>query len=160
MLSDFEAEPYIVTQLEQYAGCPVVLSNQTSPMPPYPYISYTIITPVHADGGTYCLKDGIYYQPMLQTWSLTAHFDDCRACQRLGMRLYDFFARAGRMALQRKNIAVSSKTNLMQRDNLLTVQFEYRCGMDVTFRMMHQLEVTEGIIEQAVLHVSTAEERR
>lgn len=147
MLINLDTEPYIVTLLEQYAGCPVVLTNQTSPVPPYPYISYTIITPVHHVDGTYCMKDGVYYQPMQQTWSFTAHSDDCRACQRLGMKLYDFFARAGRQSLYREQIAVSSKTDLIQRDNLLTIQFEYRCGMDVTFRLMHQIEVDEGSIE-------------
>lgn len=148
MLIDLDTEPYIVTQLERYTGCTVVLSNQTAPVPHYPYISYTITTPVHQVGGTYCMKEGIYYQPMLQTWSFTVHSDDSRKCQQLGMKMYDFFARAGREALYQNQIAVSRKTDLMQRDNLLTVQFEYRCGMDVTFRLMHQLEVHESTIEQ------------
>lgn len=47
-------ESTIVNELSQYTGCTVVLANQTAPMPPYPYISYTIITPVRAVGGTYC----------------------------------------------------------------------------------------------------------
>lgn len=153
MLKDLDTEPYIVRKLEEYAGCTVVLTNQTAPVPPYPYISYTVITPVHSVEGTYCMRDGIYYQPMLQTWSFTAHSDDSRSCQKTGMRLYDFFARAGRQDLHRKQIAVDSKTNLTSRDNLLTVQFEYRCGMDVTFRMMHLLEVEEENIEQADLRI-------
>ena len=148
---DFDAEPYIVTQLENYVNCPVILTNQTAPVPSYPYISYTITTPVHHAGGTYCMREGVYYQPMLQTWSLTAHSDNSRECQQLGMKMYDFFARAGRQALYQKQIAVSSKTDLIQRDNLLTIQFEYRCGMDVAFRLMHQLEVQESKIEQAVM---------
>ena len=53
MWCDPEAEPYLVTQLEQALGCPVVLANQTAPAPPYPYVSYTITTPVHHVGGTY-----------------------------------------------------------------------------------------------------------
>lgn len=151
MLTDLEAEPYIVTQLENYVHCPVALTNQTAPAPKYPYISYTVTTPVQHTGGTYCMQDGIYYQPMLQTWSFTAHADDSSTCQRTGMRMYDFFARAGRQALYQKQIAVSEKTDLIQRDNLLTIQFEYRCGMDVTFRLMHRLEVHESVIEQAVM---------
>lgn len=148
-----DIEPKIVTALENYAGCPVVLSNQTAPSPPYPYISYTIITPVHKAGGTYCLKDGVYYQPMLQTWSFTAHSDNSRACQHLGMLVYDFFARSGRMALNKIGAAVSSETNLMNRDNYLTIQYEYSCGMDVTFRLMHQLDAAEETIEQEIMRV-------
>ncbi|MDE6021172.1 MAG: hypothetical protein K2H01_09300 [Ruminococcus sp.] len=160
MLAISDIEPKIVTALENYAGCPVVLSNQTAPSPPYPYISYTITTPVHNTDGTYCMKDGVYYQPMLQTWSITAHSDDSRACQKLGMRVYDFFARSGRMALHKIGTAVSSKTNLMNRDNYLTIQYEYRCGMDVTFRMMHQLDVTEETIEQEIMHISMKQKGR
>ncbi len=153
MLTELETEPYIVRQLESYIGCAVVLTNQTAPVPPYPYISYTVITPVHSVDGTYCMRGGVYYQPMLQTWSLTAHSGDSRSCQKLGMQMYDFFARAGRQVLYQKEIAVDSKTDLMQRDNLLTIQFEYRCGMDVIFRLMHRLGVQEGTIEQADVRI-------
>lgn len=157
MLINPDTESYIVTQLEHYVGCPVVLSNQTSPVPPYPYVLYTITTPVHHADGTYCFQDGVYYQPMQQTWSFTVHCDDNRKCQRLGMLLYDFFARAGREVLYRNQIAVAQKTDLMTRDNLLTIQFEYRCGMDVTFRIMHRLNVTEEKIEQAVFTARNTE---
>ena len=148
MLKDFDAEAYIVKQLEGYTDCTMVLSNQSGPVPEYPYLSYTITTPVHALGGTYGLRDGIYMQPMQQTWSITAHGEDSRKCQRLGMRVYDFFARAGRHLLFSRNIAVASFSDLTDRDTYLTIQQEYRCGMDVTFRMLHQLEVAEGSISQ------------
>ena len=144
----------IATLLEADVHCPVVLANQTAPAPPYPFLSFTILTPVHAEQGTYCFDKGIYYQPMLQTWSLTAQSDDYAACQEIGMRMYDFFARAGRAALYQNQIAVASLTDLTARDNLLTVQYVYRCGMDVTFRMMHQLEVVESRIVQEMLQHS------
>lgn len=153
MLAVADIESKIVTELENYVGCTVVLSNQISPSPPYPYISYTIITPVHHENGTYCMKDGMYYQPMLQTWSLTVHSDDNRECQHLGMRMYDFFARSGRMKLNNIGTAISSKTDLMNRDNYLTIQYEYRLGMDVTFRLMHQLDMAEETIEQEIMRI-------
>lgn len=154
MLAISDIESKIVTALENYIDCPVILSNQTSPAPTYPYISYTITTPVHHADGTYCMKDGVYYQPMLQTWSFTSHSDDSRACQRLGMRMYDFFARSGREVLNKIGTAVSSKTDLMNRDNYLTIQYEYRLGMDVAFRLMHQLDVEEGTIKQEIMRIS------
>lgn len=153
MLAISDIESKIVTALENYIDCSVILSNQTAPSPSYPYISYTITTPVHNANGTYCMKDGVYYQPMLQTWSFTAHSDDSRACWQLGMRVYDFFARSGRMALHKIGTAVSSKTDLINRDNYLTIQYEYRCGMDVTFRLMYQLDMTEATIEQGIMHI-------
>lgn len=154
MLAIPDIESKIVTALENYIDCPVILSNQISPAPQYPYISYTITTPVHHVDGTYCMKDGVYYQPMLQTWSFMVHSDDNRVCQCLGMRMYDFLARSGREILNKIGTAVSSKTDLMNRDNYLTIQYEYRLGMDVAFRLMHQLDVKEGTIEQEIMRIS------
>ena len=153
MLIDMDIESKIATLLEEYSECTVVMSNQTSPMPEYPYISYTVTTPVHAENGTYCFKNGVYYQEMLQTWSFTAQSDGCRKCREIGMRMYDFFARAGRAKLQKIGTAVSSLTDVMNRDNYLTIQYEYRCGLDVTFRMMHVVDVPEERIEEEILKV-------
>lgn len=151
MFCDISIEEKIVTMLESYVKCPVILANQTSPEPKYPYISYTIITPVHAENGTYNFKDGVYYQPMLQTWSFTVQSDKYKECQKISMMMYDFFARAGRAELYKSGISVSDKSNLTSRDNYITIQYEYRCGIDITFRMMQKLDVTEGKIESSNL---------
>lgn len=139
-------EAYIVDALARYMHQPVVLTNTTAPVPPYPYTSYTILNPVIATGGTYCFSHGVYYQPMTQVWSFTTHTDDPIASPRFGMRLYDFFARAGREGLYHHHIVVADVGSVTSRDNLLTLQFEYRTGADVTFRMMHRLDVCEGDI--------------
>lgn len=150
---DQDYESIIVNELSQYTECTVVLANQTAPMPPYPYISYTIITPVRAVGGTYCdQKSGVLYQPMEQTWSFTVQSDDSRLCRKKAMLLYDFFARAGRDKIGKNGIAVAGKTDLTSRDNLLTIQFEYRNGMDVTFRMMHTIPLEEPTIESVSIN--------
>lgn len=152
MVADADAQRYIVHELAAYMGCPVVLTNQTTPAPPYPYVSYTILTVVAAKGGTYGFTRGIYLQPMEQTWSLTTHTDNPTDSGTLGMRLYDFFARAGRAALFRENIAVANVGSVTCRDNLLTVQFEYRTGADVTLRLMHRLGTCEGEITREKLN--------
>lgn len=87
------------------------------------------------------------------------HSDDNDACQRLGLRMYDFFRRGGREILYRKNIAVASLTNLTTRDNLLTVQFEYRTGLDVTFRLMHRLDTNESFIADAPIRIQNTSNR-
>ena len=66
--------------------------------------------------------------------------------------LYDFFARAGRDKIGENGIAVAGKTDLTSRDNLLTIQFEYRNGMDVTFRMMHTIPLEEPTIESVSIN--------
>ena len=83
---------------------------------------------------------------MEQTWSFTVQSDDSRLCRKKSMLLYDFFARAGRDKIGKNGIAVAGNTDLTSRDNLLTIQFEYRNGMDVTFRMMHTIPLEEPTI--------------
>lgn len=116
---DQDYESTIVNELSQYTGCTVVLANQTAPMPPYPYISYTIITPVRAVGGTYCdQKSGVLYQPMEQTWSFTVQSDDSRLCRKKSMLLYDF--------LLVQDVIKSGKTELPLRERL-TLQVVTTC---------------------------------
>jgi len=159
MVIEQNLETEIIRALEGYTGCTVVLTNQVTPVPAYPYISYTITTPAEYEGGTYCRQHDIYYLLYLQTWSVTMHSDDNDACQRLGLRMYDFFRRGGREILYRKNIAVASLTNLTTRDNLLTVQFEYRTGLDVTFRLMHRLDTNESFIADAPIRIQNTSNR-
>ncbi|MCC8112071.1 MAG: hypothetical protein LIO74_10955 [Ruminococcus sp.] len=80
MVIEQNLETEIIRALEGYTGCTFVLTNQVTPVPAYPYISYTITTPAEYEGGTYCRQHNIYYLPYLQTWSVTMHSDDNDAC--------------------------------------------------------------------------------
>lgn len=51
-----EARDVIVAALEAHIGCPVVLSDQISDMPGYPYCYYSVLTP-RASGHAFGLKE-------------------------------------------------------------------------------------------------------
>ena len=48
----------------------VVMANQTGKIPQYPYISYTIISPIDANAKGWCQNaDGGLYRQLTQVWS-------------------------------------------------------------------------------------------
>lgn len=134
--------------------CEVVRQNQIAQIPPYPYVSYTVTTPLVAHNGTYCeAEDGTLYRDSEQIWSFTVQSDNADEAISLGMMMHDYFTAVGIVPLSDKNIAVRRVTNLTARDNLLTIQYEYRTGLDVTFGLIYAIEpVNNGFIETVELN--------
>ena len=67
----------VIKGLENYLNVQVIRSNQTGPIPKYPYLSYTITAPMSADNGTWGeYGDGKARKPFTQTWSITAQSDN------------------------------------------------------------------------------------
>ena len=149
-------EIVIVDGLKAYLStdvrpCEVVRQNQVAKAPPYPYVSYTVTTPVSAKRGTYCeAEDGDYIQ-VVQTWSFTVQSDDQDEAMTLGLKMYDYFTNAGLTLLSDNGIVIFGVTNLTTRDNLLTIQYEYRNGLDVEFSLLSVIkpenQVRNDIIE-------------
>lgn len=142
-------EKIIIRGLEQYFGniAKIIMANQTAPAPKYPYISYTIITPIVATGGEYgFFNDGNYYKQMNQIWSFTVQSNNQTQCSNIAIMAYDYFNHHGITYLSDNNISVVRTTNITNRDNLLTAEYEYRQGFDVTFGLMNQ--ITPSVEEQ------------
>lgn len=138
-------EIVIVDGLQAYLSkegrpCTVVRQNQVAKSPAYPYVSYTEITPLSEMRGTYSeTEDGTLYRDATQTWSFTVQSDDQDEALALGMKMADFFTASGLILLSDKGITVRRVTNLTSRDNLLTIQYEYRKGLDVTFGLLYAI---------------------
>lgn len=135
-------------------NCPVIMANQTSPTPDYPYIAYTVTVPVAANMKGYSIAaDGTRYKPIAQTWSFTAQSDDDVEAVNVAMEAYDWFALAGNTYLSDNNIIAQRVGNISNRDNLISIEYEYRQGFDVEFLLMHTLDSAEcetaGFIETA-----------
>lgn len=162
MVNSREIETIIVDGLQAYLtsrgyNCPVIMANQTAPIPDYPYISYTITTPVKANMKGYCIgKDGTRYKSLVQTWSFTAQADDDNTANQVIMEAYDYFVLAGNTYLSDNNIVAQQVYNITNRDNLLTIDYEYRRGFDVDFLLEHTLSkavcTTAGEIDTVTLH--------
>ena len=118
--------------------CEVVRQNQVAEVPPYPYVSYSVTTPVDEASGAYSeAEDGTLYRDVLQTWSFTVQSDDEEEALTLAMRIYDFFSVAGVTHLADHNITVRRTRSITARDNLISIEYEYRKGLDVTFGLLY-----------------------
>lgn len=133
-----EKQRAMLSMLEEYAGCVCVPSNTTKKMPAYPYISFTVINTA-ARKGTYAKATDetgadVLYMTLLQKLSFTAQSDNDAEALEIAMRISDFFAEAKRVELEDIGIVVADVGAITPRDNLLTIEYEYRKGLDVTLR--------------------------
>lgn len=142
--------------LEKYTGCTCVPSNTTKQMPAYPYISFTVIN-TEAKKGTYiaAVDDtgaDVLYIPVSQKWSFTTQSDNEVQAFEKAMLISDFFAEAKRLELADNGIIVADVGAITPRDNLLTIEYEYRKGLDITLRLNNVIkDTTTEIIEKATL---------
>lgn len=150
-------EIVIVENLKAYLNndirpCEVVRQNQVAKIPPYPYVSYTMTTPLDGMRGTYSkAKDGTLYRTMSQTWSFTVQSDDQDESLQIAMKIYDYFTAAGLTKLSDNGISVIRVRDITTRDNLISIQYEYRNGLDVTFGLLYLIapdsDMEKNVIE-------------
>lgn len=147
MLEIRNNEILIVEGLQKALNCLVIRANQTAPAPPYPYISYTIITPSNANNGTWGrYDDGIDRIPVTQTWSFTAQSNDMVESTNLAINARNWLQHEGAVYLNDNHITVQTVEDITNRDNFLTVEYEYRNGFDVVFWLLDEMENTTEAI--------------
>lgn len=162
MIQQATIQQAMLSLLEEYTGCLCVPSNTTKQMPAYPYISFTVIN-TEARKGTYAeITDEtgakVLYMPVLQKWSFTAQSKDDAEALEIAMRISDFFAEARRVALEDNGIIVADVGAITPRDNLLTIEYEYRKGLDITLRLNNVIaDPTTETIETATLTSNVGE---
>lgn len=74
----------------------------------------------------------------------------------IALAVYDWFALIGNTYLSDNNITALKVGNITNRDTLLTIEYEYRKGLDVEFLLTHTIskqecETATGVIETAVI---------
>lgn len=149
---DYENIRRIVSKgLKDYLKCPVIRSNQAVEAPDYPYVSYTITTLASENKGTYGeYADGIYRKPVNQIWSVTVLSDNDSECVNLAEKAREWFDLAGHIYLSDNNVVVQSVGSVTNRDNFITIDYEYRKGFDVTFSLFDEVkmdvETIDGIV--------------
>ena len=163
MLDYRENETIIVEALRSYLRsafdtCEVVRQNQISEAPKYPYVSYTVISSASAHRGTYSrADDGTMYRSIRQTWSWTVQSDDQEEAMTIAYLLLDFFTVVGVVQLSDNNIAILQVSGVSSRDNFITMQYEYRNGLDVTFGLLYAIEDMADVIESFKVEDGTVE---
>lgn len=145
----------VASGLKEYLGCKVIRTNQNTEPPAYPYVSYTITTLASANNGTYEeYADGTTRKQLTQTWSITAQSNKESESVNLALKAREWLDYAGRVYLKDNGVIVQSVTNITNRDNILTVEYEYKNGFDVVFYLFDETENNinkSGVIEEAKL---------
>jgi hypothetical protein len=118
--------------LREHLGIDIIQGNQTAPAPAYPYGSYNVTTIAAANNGTWQKhEDGIDRKMVRSIWSLSFLSDDWDESVELAIKAREWFEHTGRVWLAEQGITVQSTTDINNRDNLLTVEYERKNGFDV-----------------------------
>lgn len=137
----------IADKLKEVTGCEVVKANMANaPIPPYPYLSFTVLN-TDTKKGTYSAAAGVKFMPLTQTWSFTVQGDKDNEAQRAAMKAKDWLEETGRLYLNDHGIVVQSVGAITNRDTLLTIEYEYRKGFDAVLSIMN---VVDGENEETI----------
>lgn len=156
MINHRPNEIVIVDGLKDYLStkerpCEVVRQNQVVEAPDYPYVSYTVTTVANEFKGTYSeAENGTLYRDAIQTWSLTVQSDDEDEALNLGLKMLSYFTVVGLTILADKGITVRRVTGLTVRDNLLSIQYEHRMGLDVMFGLLYAITPDEFVTRDKI----------
>lgn len=144
----------MVKGLKEYTGATVVRTNQTGKKPDYPFLSYTITTLASENNGSWgTYPDGLDRQQVQQIWSISALSDDAADSMTLAVAAREWLEHTGRTVLKDSGITVKSTGAITNRDNIISIEYEYKNGFDVVFYLFDTAATPiakTGYIETAV----------
>lgn len=150
MIDQEELNRLITENLKAVTGCEVVKANlANAPVPPYPYISFSILRTTTRKGSYSIRSDGTHYMSATQVWSVTVQGKNDTETQNLALKARDWLEESGRTVLNDSGIVVREVGDIVNRDTLLTINYEYRKGFDVTFALMNVMKTDPEVIEKA-----------
>lgn len=135
-------------------GCEIIRGNQVAANLPYfPYVSYISTTPISANAKTWCKgEEGVYYRQLSQVLSLTVHSDEQEQADDILLVLFKWFDFAGSTYLSDRGIYVERVLTVGNRDNLISVDYEYMRGLDVSFSTIETIEESEISPQETIEH--------
>lgn len=139
--------------LSEYLGITMIRSDQTANAPAYPYGTGKATTPAAANNGTWQQhEDGIDRLMVRSIWSLSFLSGDYDESVMLATKAREWLTHTGRVYLSERGIVVQSVTDITNRDNILTVDYESKHGFDAVLYVWDEVEnpaETTGTIESA-----------
>lgn len=148
MIDYVKYRPAVAKGMSQYVGVPVIRGSQNAPVKAKSYLTYTITTIAGKNDGTWQKHaDGIDRLMVKSIWSFTSISDDWETSVNNAIKARDWITHVGRAALSVQGITVQSATQINNRDNVLTVEYERKNGFDVVFYVFDTVENPTGIIE-------------
>lgn len=150
---DYEKyRPAVAKGVSDYVGVPVIRSDQNAPVEAKDYLTYTITTIAGKNNGTWQQHaDGVDRLMVTSVWSITSISGDWATSVNNAVKAREWITHVGRAALSAAGITVQSATDINNRDNVLTVEYERKNGFDVVFYVYDAVENPTGIIESADL---------
>lgn len=150
----------VLTGMKEYLGIPVIRGNQTASAPPHPYGTCNVTTIAAANNGTWQQhEDGIDRLLVRSIWSFSFMSADYDESVQLACKAREWLTHTGRVWLSERGITVQSVTDVTNRDNILTVEYERKNGFDAVFYVYDEAtnpSESTGIIESAqVAHEMT-----
>lgn len=148
----------IASGLGQHLGVPVIRGNQTAQAPSGSYVIYNVTTIAGANNGTWQKHaDGIDRLMVRSIWSFSTLSTDYEESVSLAIKAREWFEHTGRVWLADRGITVQSTTEINNRDNILTVEYERKNGFDVVFYVFDEVAdpVEEYITEVETTHEVT-----
>lgn len=141
----------VVKGLKDYLQRPVIRQNQNAEPPAYPFISYTITTLAGENNGTYGeYENGMQIKPVVQIWSISANSNNDMEAVLLASKAREWLDNIGTVYLNDNGVIVQSVGSITNRDNLLTIGYEYKKGFDVFFTIedvIDGLKLNDGEID-------------
>ncbi|MCM1544963.1 MAG: hypothetical protein NC110_06650 [Ruminococcus sp.] len=135
--------------------CKVVRGNQTAPkLPPFPYISYISTTPILSNAKGWSEEsDGSLHRQMSQILSFTVHSDDQEQADAVLLDAFKWFDATGRLYLSDNDIHVERILNVSNRDDLISIDYEYKRGFDVQFSVMQDIEAEQMESQETIEYI-------
>lgn len=141
MIDNENLREAVVSGLKDYLKIDVIRANQNEKPPSYPFLSYTVTQLQSENKGTYGVyEDGIDRIPVTQIWSISSLSDKEDESIMYATKAREWLEHIGRVYLKSKGVTVQSVTSVSNRDNVLTVEYEYKNGFDVVFYLMNEVE--------------------
>lgn len=152
-MTEYEKLRKVVAKgLKKYLGVPVVKGNQVPLPEKYPYCVYNITIISSANNGTYGeYPDGISRKPTTLTMSVSTLSADDAESVFLANKAYEWIDHVGRTYLNDNGVIVQELTDITNRDNFLTTDYEYKKGFDVVFTLFNEVERPTETIKTATL---------
>lgn len=163
MIKNSDTRNSIIGGLNEYmkGECVILQSTNVEKTQEYPYGTYTIINPrlepvrpaIYENESTDSIKR-TYETIIEQVYSFTIIGNEEDQVLDLTHKAINFFRIYGVKQLSIKNIVIVEVSNVQNRDNFVTIDYEKRVGFDVRFRMVEVSEYEDKeYIEASNLNV-------
>lgn len=155
MIDQKQINKVMINALKEVCGCEVIRANQSAMLPDYPFVSYNIVNPLISKNRSYAEYADRREKEITQVWSITVQSDTDAEALVIVMTARDWLEETGFLVLQDAGIAVRKVGEITNRDNLISIDYEYRKGFDFTLALINRIEIAreelENYIEMAEL---------